>query len=50
MLQILGASFHCATYTDRPWWRRRRRPGRAATGGPELRLPRLRAIAAGAAA
>jgi hypothetical protein len=50
MLQILGVSFHCATYTDRPWWHHRRREARPETGERELRLPRLRFIVSGAPA
>lgn len=42
MLQILGASFHCATYTDRPWWHIRRRQARPETAERDRRLPRLR--------
>ncbi len=54
MLQILGVSFHCATYTDRPWWHHRRREAgpeaRPVAAERELRLPRLRFIVSGAPA
>lgn len=48
MLQILGASFLHATYTDRPWWRHREPRAWPEPREPATCLPRLRPACRGA--